>query len=71
MPPKTLSQASGLALFMLAAAKPDTPVGSTIVAREIARPAFKHGHVHPARGEFGGAGERARLVAFEANRSPL
>ena len=50
--PKPLSRASGLALFMLAAGKPDSPVGWTIVAREIALLASELGRVHRARGEL-------------------
>lgn len=51
-PPKTLSRASGLALFMLAAGKPDTSVGWMIVAREIALLASELGRAHRARGEL-------------------
>lgn len=60
-PPKQLSRASGLALFMLAAGKPDSPVGWTIVAREIALLASELGRVHRARGEL----ERARQLEAE------
>ena len=49
---KPLSRASGLALFMLAAGQPDSPVGWTIVAREIALLAAELGRVHRARGEL-------------------
>ena len=49
---KAPSRASGLALFMLAAGKPDSPVGWLIVAREIALLANELGRVHRARGEF-------------------
>jgi hypothetical protein len=54
---KPLSRASGLALFMLAAGKPDRPVGWTIVAREIALLASELGRVHLARGELARAQE--------------
>jgi hypothetical protein len=60
-PPKTFSRASGLALFMLAAGKPDTPVGSAIVAREIALLASELGRVHRARGEL----DRAQQIETE------
>ena len=60
-PPKTLSRASGLALFMLAAGKPDTPVGWMIVAREIALLASELGRVHRARGEL----DRAQQIETE------
>ncbi|MFL5865199.1 MAG: hypothetical protein ACJ780_31275 [Solirubrobacteraceae bacterium] len=52
MPTKTLSRASGLALFMLAAGQPDSPVGWMIVSREIALLASDLGRVHRARGEL-------------------
>ena len=61
LPPKTLSRASGLALFTLAAGKPDTPVGWTIVAREIALLATELGRVHRARGEL----DRAQQIEIE------
>ena len=60
-PPKRLSRASGLALFMLAAGKPDTPVGWMIVAREIALLASEIGRVHRARGEL----QRAKEIETE------
>ena len=56
-PPKPLSRASGLALFMLAAGKPDSAVGWLIVSREIALLAAELGRVHRARGELGRAQE--------------
>ena len=61
MPHKSLSRASGLALFMLAAGKPDTPVGWMIVAREIALLASELGRVHRARGEL----DRAQQIETE------
>ena len=60
-PPKPLSRASGLALFMLAAGKPDSAVGWTIVAREIALLATELGRVHRARGEL----DRAQQIETE------
>ena len=60
LPPKALSRASGLALFMLAG-KPDTPVGWMIVAREIALLATELGRVHRARGEL----DRAQQIETE------
>jgi hypothetical protein len=61
VPPKTLSRASGLALFMLAASKPDSTVGWMIVAREIALLATELGRVHRARGEL----DRAQQIETE------
>jgi hypothetical protein len=52
LPRKAVSRAPGLALFMLAAGKPDSAVGWTIVAREIALLASELGRVHRARGEL-------------------
>ena len=60
-PAKTLSRASGLALFMLAAGKPDSGVGWTIVSREIALLATELGRVHRARGEL----DRAQQIETE------
>jgi hypothetical protein len=60
-PPKSLSRASGLALFMLAAGKPDSTVGWLIVSREIGLLAGELGRVHRARGEL----ERAQEVETE------
>jgi hypothetical protein len=60
-PAKPPSRASGLALFMLAAGKPDSAVGWTIVAREIALLATELGRVHRARGEL----ERAQQIEIE------
>jgi hypothetical protein len=51
-PTKPPSRASGLALFMLAAGKPDSAVGWTIVAREIGLLVSELGRVHRARGEL-------------------
>ena len=61
VPPKQLSRASGLALFMLAAGKPDSAVGWLIVSREIALLAAELGRVHRARGEL----ERAQQIESE------
>ena len=61
VPPKQLSRASGLALFMLAAGKPDSAVGWLIVSREIALLATELGRVHRARGEL----ERAQQIETE------
>jgi hypothetical protein len=55
VPPKQLARASGLALFMLAAGKPDSAVGWMIVSREIALLAGELGRVHRARGDVGRA----------------
>ena len=46
---------------MLAAGKPDTPVGWAIVAREIALLATELGRVHRARGEL----DRAQQIETE------
>jgi hypothetical protein len=61
VPPKRLSRASGLALFMLAAGTPDSAVGWLIVAREIALLAGELGRVHRARGQL----ERAQQIETE------
>jgi hypothetical protein len=58
---KSPSRASGLALLMLAAGKPDSAVGWTIVAREIALLATELGRVHRARGER----DRAQQIETE------
>ena len=58
---RQLSRASGLALFMLAAGKPDSAVGWMIVAREIALLASELGRVHRARGEL----DRAQQIETE------
>jgi hypothetical protein len=60
-PPKPLSRASGLALFMLAAGRPDNAMGWLIVSREIALLAAELARVHRARGEI----ERAQEVEAE------
>jgi hypothetical protein len=70
-PPKQLSRASGLALCMLAAGKPDSPIGWLIVSREIALLAGELGRVHRTRGELGRVEEiecelGAELAAIEA-----
>ncbi len=52
VPRKPLSRASGLALFMLAAGKPDSAVGWAIVAREFALLSSELGRVHCARGDL-------------------
>src|SRR5205823_5771255 len=51
-PRRTFPRASRLALLMLAAGKPDTPIGWMIVTREIALLASELGRVHRARGEL-------------------
>ena len=61
VPPRQLSRASGLALFMLAAGKPDSAVGWLIVSREIALLAAELGRVHRARGEL----DRAQQIETE------
>ena len=61
VPAKPASRASGLALFMLAAGKPDAPVGWMIVTREIALLASELSRAHRARGEL----ERARQIESE------
>ena len=61
VPPKQLSRASGLALFMLAAGKPDSAVGWLIVSREIALLASELGRLHRVRGEL----ERAQQIENE------
>ena len=48
----TLSRASGLALFMLAAGRPDSAVGWLLVCRELGLLAGEIGRVHRARGEL-------------------
>ena len=65
------SRASGLALFMLAAGKPDSAVGWTIVSREFGLLATELGRVHRARGELDRAKEietalRTELAQVEA-----
>ncbi len=60
-PPKQLSRASGLALFMLAAGKPDKAVGWLIVSREVALLAGELARVHRARGDL----ERAQQIETE------
>ena len=57
-PRRPLSRASGLALFMLAAGRPDSAVGWLPVCRELGLLAGKLGRVHRARGEL----DRAREV---------
>jgi hypothetical protein len=61
VPARRLSRASGLALLMLAAGKPDTAVGWMIVAREIALLGTELGRAHRARGEL----ERAQQIETE------
>lgn len=52
VPPNMPSRASGLALFMLAAGKPDSAFGWLIVSRELALLASELGRVHRVRGEL-------------------
>ena len=71
VPARRLPRASGLALLMLAAAKPDTAVGWMVVAREIALLGTELGRVHRARGELDRAqqietGLGAELAQIEA-----
>ena len=61
VPPKQLSRASGLALFMLAAGNPGTAVGWMIVSREISLLASELGRVHRGHGEL----ERAQQIERE------
>jgi hypothetical protein len=61
IPPEAPSRASGLALFMLAAGKPDSGVGWMIVAREMALLANELGRMHRARGEL----DRAEQIERE------
>ena len=51
-PRRPLSRASGLALFMLAAGRPDSTVGWLLVCRELGLLADEIGRVHRARGEL-------------------
>ncbi len=57
-PRQPLSRASGLALFMLAAGRPDSAVGWLLVCRELGLLAGEIGRVHRARGEL----DRAREI---------
>ena len=59
--PQMLSRASGLALFMLAAGEPDTPVGWMIVTRELRLLSTELGRIHRARGEL----DRAQQIEAE------
>jgi hypothetical protein len=61
IPPEAPSRASGLALFILAAGKPNSGVGWMIVAREMALLANELGRVHRARGEL----DRAQQIESE------
>ena len=61
VPVKPPSRASGLALFMLAAGKPDAPVGWMIATREIALLASELSRAHRARGEL----DRAQQIESE------
>ncbi len=58
VPRRPLSRASGLALFMLAAGRPDSAVGWLLVCRELGLLAGEIGRVHRARGEL----DRAREI---------
>jgi hypothetical protein len=57
-PRRPVSRASGLALFMLAAGRPDSAVGWLLVCRELGLLAGEIGRVHRARGEV----DRAREI---------
>jgi hypothetical protein len=79
VPSKPPSRASGLALLMLAAGKPESVTGWMIIAREIALLANELGRVHRARGEHGRAqqietelgAELARIeVTVKRERTP-
>ena len=77
------SRASGLALFMLAAGRPDSAVGWLLVCRELGLLAGEIGRVHRARGELQRAHEietdlhgeleqiRARLDADRPDPGPV
>jgi hypothetical protein len=77
------SRASGLALFMLAAGRPDSAVGWLLVCRELGLLAGEIGRVHRARGELQRAHEietelhgeleqiRARLDADRPDSGPV
>ena len=54
------SRASGLALFMLAAGRPDSAVGWLLVCRELGLLAGEIGRVHRARGELAARASRSR-----------
>jgi hypothetical protein len=56
-PPRPLSRVSGLALFMLAAGRPDSAVGWLLVCRELGLLADEISRVHRSRGEHQRANE--------------
>jgi hypothetical protein len=62
--PRTVSRASGLALFMLAAGRPDSAAGWLLVCRELGLLAGEIGRVHRARGEL----ERAHEIESDVQR---
>jgi hypothetical protein len=83
-PPRSRSsRASGLALFMLAAGRPDSAVGWLLVCRELGLLAGEIGRVHRARGELQRAHEietdlhgeleqiRARIAADRPDPGPV
>jgi relaxase-like protein len=82
-PRRLPSRASGLALFMLAAGRPDSAVGWLLVCRELGLLAGEIGRVHRARGELQRAVEietelhgeleqiRARLDADRPDPGPV
>jgi hypothetical protein len=61
VPPKPLSRASGLALFILAAGNPDTLVGWTILTRQMGLLAAELARVHHSHGEL----QRAQYIESE------
>ena len=65
VPARPGSRASGLALFMLAAGKPDSAVGWLIVSRELGLLATELGRVHRARGELDRAKEVETALGTE------
>lgn len=67
-PRRPLSRASGLALFMLAAGRPDRAVGWLLVCRELGLLAGEIGRVHRARGELDRACEIETDLAEELKR---
>jgi hypothetical protein len=62
--PRTVSRASGLALFMLAAGRPNSAAGWLLVCRELGLLAGEIGRVHRSRGEL----ERAHEIESALQR---
>ena len=67
-PRRPVSRASGLALMMLAAGRPENPVGWMLVCRELGLLATEIGRVHRARGELDRAQEIETHVHGELER---